>query len=63
MTDDQERVYWTMGRYDLVGILEAPDGETATAFSLDLSSGGDLRTSTLRAYDDDEMQAIIQRVG
>jgi uncharacterized protein with GYD domain len=34
-----ERAYWTMGQYDLVGILEAPDDETATAFSFDLTSG------------------------
>jgi uncharacterized protein with GYD domain len=58
-----EQVYWTMGHYDLVCILEAPDDESASAFLLELTSGGDLRTSTLRAYDHDQMQAIIQRVG
>jgi uncharacterized protein with GYD domain len=58
-----ERTYWTMGHYDLVVILEAPDDESTSAFLLDLTSGGDLRTSTLRAYDHDQMQAIIKRLG
>ena len=58
-----EQVYWTMGHYDIVTILEAPDDESATAFVLDLTSAGNLRTSTLRAYDHDQMQAIIQRMG
>jgi uncharacterized protein with GYD domain len=58
-----EQVYWTMGHYDIVTILEAPDDESATAFALDLTSAGNLRTATLRAYDHDQMQAIIQRMG
>ncbi len=58
-----EQVYWTMGHYDIVAILEAPDDETASAFMLELGSAGNLRTSTLRAYDHDQMQAIIQRLG
>jgi uncharacterized protein with GYD domain len=58
-----EQVYWTMGHYDIVAILDAPDDETATAFMLELSSAGNLRTSTLRAYDHDQMQAIVQRLG
>jgi uncharacterized protein with GYD domain len=57
------QVYWTMGHYDAVEILEAPDDESASAFILELTSAGNLRTATLRAYDHDQMQAIIQRVG
>jgi uncharacterized protein with GYD domain len=58
-----EQVYWTMGHYDIVAILEAPDDETVTAMMLELGSAGNLRTATLRAYDHDQMQAIIQRLG
>jgi uncharacterized protein with GYD domain len=58
-----EQVYWTMGHYDIVTIIEAPDDETATAMMLELTSAGNLRTATLRAFDHDQMQAIIQRVG
>ena len=58
-----EQVYWTMGHYDAMEIVEAPDDETASAFILDLTSAGNLRTAMLRAYDHDQMQAIIQRIG
>ena len=58
-----EQGYWTMGHYDIVTIIEAPDDETATAMRLELTSAGNLRTATLRAFDHDQMQAIIQRVG
>jgi uncharacterized protein with GYD domain len=58
-----EQVYWTVGPYDLVVILEAPDDESATAMLLELSSAGNLRTTTLRAYDHDQMQGILQRLG
>ena len=58
-----EEVYWTVGPYDIVAILEAPDDESATAMLLELGSQGNLRTTTLRAYGHDEMSRIIERLG
>lgn len=58
-----EEVYWTVGPYDLLTILEASDDESATAMLLELGSAGNLRTTTLRAYDREEMSGIIQRLG
>jgi uncharacterized protein with GYD domain len=58
-----EQVYWTVGSYDLVCVLEASDDESASAMLLELGSAGNLRTTTLRAYGHDEMQGIIQRLG
>ena len=58
-----EQVYWTFGPYDVVIVLEAPDDESATAMVLELSSEGNLKTTTLRAYDHEEMSGIIQRLG
>ena len=55
--------YWTVGPYDLVVVLEAPDDESATAFLLESGSAGNIRTTTLRAYDRDEMRGIIERLG
>ncbi len=57
-----EQVYWTVGSYDLVCILEASDDESATAMLLELGCAGNLRTTTLRAYDREEMSGIIQRL-
>jgi uncharacterized protein with GYD domain len=56
-------LYWTLGPYDLVAISEAPDDETATAVALMLSSQGDVRTTTMRAFDADEMRRIIAKTG
>jgi len=32
-----KQVYWTMGPHDVVGLIEAPDDDTASAFSLALA--------------------------
>ena len=58
-----QQLYWTVGPYDLVGIIEAPDDEAATAFLLEVGSTGNVRTTTLRAYDREEMRGIIERLG
>jgi len=58
-----EQVYWTVGPYALVTIIQAPDDESATSMLLELGAGGNLRTTTLRAYDREEMSGIIQRLG
>jgi uncharacterized protein with GYD domain len=57
-----ERLYWTVGPYDIVAISEAPDDESATAFLLELGSLGNVRTTTLRAYDREEMSSILERL-
>lgn len=57
------QIYWTVGPYDFVSIIEAPDDEAATAFALQISSGGNVRTTTLRAYDRQAMSGIIERMG
>ena len=56
------QTYWTVGPYDVVLILEAPDDDSAHAFLLDLASEGNLRTTTLRARDAEEMSGILQRL-
>jgi uncharacterized protein with GYD domain len=58
-----EQIYWTIGPHDLVAIAEAADEESITAFFLELASAGNLRTTTLRAYDRDEMSGILGRIG
>ena len=58
-----EQIYWTVGPYDIVAIAEAPDDESISAFLLELSSAGNLRTTTLRAYDREEMSGILERLG
>jgi hypothetical protein len=42
--------YWTMGAYDAVVIVEAPDDETMSAFMLKVASLGNVRGQTLRGF-------------
>jgi uncharacterized protein with GYD domain len=58
-----ETVLWTMGRYDIVAVVDAPDDETATAAVARLGSGGYVRTETLRAFTADEVGRLLQRLG
>lgn len=52
-------VQWTLGQYDLVITVDAPDDETVTRLGLALALQGNVRTSTMRAFGEDEMARII----
>jgi uncharacterized protein with GYD domain len=54
-------IYWTVGSYDIVTVAEFPDDATGTAFLLALGSQGNVRTTTLRAFDRDEVAEILQK--
>lgn len=54
---------WTVGEYDIVTVTEFPDDEAATAALLRVGSLGNVRTSTMRAFNADEMGNIITRAG
>jgi uncharacterized protein with GYD domain len=54
--------YWTLGKYDMVSILEAPDIETITALGLSVGKLGNVRTETLPAFDSAGMEAILKKV-
>jgi uncharacterized protein with GYD domain len=58
-----KEIYWTLGPYDIVAVSEAPDDETATAFALALASQGNVRTTTMRAFNSGEMKGIIAKAG
>ena len=58
-----EQVYWTVGAHDLVAFMEASDVESLSAFLLELGSVGNVRSTTMRALDRDEMSQILGRVG
>jgi uncharacterized protein with GYD domain len=53
-------VYWTLGQFDLVVVFEAPDDETATQLLMALSMQGNVRSSTMRAFNDKEMEGVMQ---
>jgi uncharacterized protein with GYD domain len=53
---------WTLGSYDMIVQLEAPDDAAVTAFGLAVGMQGNIRTQTLRAFTRDEMKAILSKV-
>jgi uncharacterized protein with GYD domain len=55
-------IYWTQGKYDIVTTIEAPDDQTAMAALLALGGLGNVRTETLHAFNETEMQSVIQKV-
>jgi uncharacterized protein with GYD domain len=54
--------FWTMGAYDLVLVLEAPDDETVAAFVTKLGSLGNVKTHTMRAFSPEEMRGILAKI-
>jgi uncharacterized protein with GYD domain len=55
-------VFWTLGEYDGLLILEALDDETATTVLLHLAALGNVHTTTVRAFTAAEMDKIIAKV-
>ena len=51
--------YVTMGRYDGVAVVEAPDDETMARLALATGMQGNFQTETLRAFTESENQQVI----
>jgi len=52
--------YMTMGAYDFVLTVEAPDDAAVAKFVVALCSLGNVRTTTLKAFPETEYRAIIE---
>jgi len=57
-----KELFWTLGRYDVVAIFEAPDDTSMTAFGLAIGAGGNVRTQTLRAFSREEMNGVLAKL-
>ena len=55
-------VYWTQGQYDVVTLIDAPDEQTVMAALLAVAGRGTVRTESLRAFTETEMEQIIQKI-
>jgi uncharacterized protein with GYD domain len=51
--------YLTIGEYDIVAVIEAPDGKTMAKLSLAIGASGTLRTLTLRAFSETAIRNLI----
>ncbi len=55
-----KKFYMTIGSHDMVCITEFPNDAAAATFALSLGSGGAIRTTTLKAFSEDDYRAIIK---
>ncbi len=53
--------YAVMGPYDFVNILEAPDNDTMTRVSVELSSRGSMKIMTLSALPIDDFIKLLKK--
>ena len=51
--------YLVMGTYDLVAIIEAPNDAAVAKVALELGAAGNVKTATLRAFDEAEYRDIV----
>jgi uncharacterized protein with GYD domain len=56
----RKAVYMTLGPYDFVQIIEAPDDESVARYVLSVNSRGNVRTTTMRAWDEPEHHQFIR---
>ena len=55
-------LYWTFGEYDAIVILEAPNEEASMQFELKVGSLGNIRTTTLRAFTEEVIANVIDKL-
>lgn len=53
------QVFLTVGAYDFVVEMTAPDDASLAKFLIALGSQGNIRTTTLKAFSEDEYREII----
>jgi uncharacterized protein with GYD domain len=54
--------YVTRGQYDVVLVLEMPDGDAMTKLTVALTSRGNVRTTTVRAHSMEEFEKLTAAV-
>ena len=55
-------LYWTIGAYDMVTLIDAPDDESVAALLFSIGSQGNVRTQSLKAFEADEVERILGKI-
>ena len=56
------QIYYTLGEYDFVAIIEMPDDESMMKFLLKAGSLGNVRTKTLKAWTESDSTRVISQL-
>jgi uncharacterized protein with GYD domain len=54
-----KKFFMTMGSFDMVSVVDAPDDETLAKHVLTIGAGGNVRTITLKAFPEEIYRSII----
>lgn len=54
-----KQFYLAMGKYDVILVSEAPDDETVARITLSIGSLGNVRTETMRVFNEGEFRKIV----
>jgi uncharacterized protein with GYD domain len=57
-----KEIYWTLGQYDVILTMEAPQDELVAALMFKVGALGNLTSQTLRAFSEAEIGAIAAKV-
>ena len=57
-----KETFWTLGAYDLVLVLDAPDDKTIAALMFKVGMLGNIKSQTLRAFDKTEMVLLVSKI-
>ncbi len=52
-------IYITTGQYDLLAIIDLPDAEAMAKFALTLAQQGNVRSTTVRGFTEEEFRSIV----
>jgi uncharacterized protein with GYD domain len=63
MGGEVKAFYMTLGAHDLVLIVDMPNNDKLASLALKVGSLGNVRTTTLRAYSEEDYRRIIGGLG
>ena len=55
-------IFWTLGAYDVVVTLEGPGDEAVASLMMKMGSLGNLKSQTLRAFPESEIDSVVSKV-
>ncbi|HZD11944.1 MAG TPA: GYD domain-containing protein [Candidatus Binatus sp.] len=55
-------VWYTMGQHDIVGLIEMPNDEAYNKFTLWIGSQGNVRTTSLKAWTQEEISKLVDGI-
>jgi len=57
-----KNLYWTLGPYDVVTVIDAPDDDSIAALLFSIGSLGNVRTQSLKALEADQVERILGKL-